>query len=298
MLMMAVGMTYSEAFLAAYDALSRDRALIAEPGLAACWLMGADAVEWLQGQVTQDMRLLTEDRPLMACLCTPTGQLEAVLHIHLVEHRLLIVTDGDRLAALERRVEQFVIMEDVALEREPRRVVSLQGPLAQPPKDAFFVPARRTLAGGYDLLVESLPEGFPIGDEAYALARLEAGIPILGIDTTEKTLPPELGPDFEARTISYTKGCYTGQEVLMRIHSRGHTNQTWMGLRAEQPLSVGPVSHADRADAGQVTRAAQSPRLRFIAAAMLRNVIARPGETVEVGGVPATVVPLPFPDEA
>ncbi|MFX6234584.1 tRNA-modifying protein YgfZ, partial [Acinetobacter baumannii] len=66
---------------------------------------------------------------------------------------------------------------------------------------------------------------------------LRAGNPRLGGDTTQKTLPPELGPAFESRTVSYTKGCYMGQEVLMRIHSRGHTNRTWVCLTSAEPLT-------------------------------------------------------------
>ena len=119
--------------------------------------------------------------------------------------------------------------------------------------------------------------------ESLDIARLEAGIPIFGRDMTEKTLPPEMGPAFEAKYISYTKGCYTGQEVLMRIHSRGHTNKTWMALIAEAPLQPGDtISHPSRQDAGTITSAAISPTFGFIAGAMLRNEATQEGDMVNV----------------
>jgi folate-binding Fe-S cluster repair protein YgfZ len=101
------------------------------------------------------------------------------------------------------------------------------------------------------------------------------------------------------RTISYKKGCYTGQEVLMRIYSRGHTNQTWMGLKSETLLSPGSkLRFGDPSDAGSVTRSANSPRFGFIAAAMIRNEAAVAGAIVEViegdSIVQAEVVRLPF----
>jgi folate-binding protein YgfZ len=101
----------------------------------------------------------------------------------------------------------------------------------------------------------------------------------------EKTLPPEMGPAFEARNISYSKGCYTGQEVLMRIHSRGHTNKTWMALVSDEPIPIGAsLAHGKRDDAGVVTSSGESPQFGYIAGAMLRNEAAFDGERVRVNG--------------
>jgi folate-binding protein YgfZ len=132
----------------------------------------------------------------------------------------------------------------------------------------------------------------PVIDET---ARIEAGIPKRGVDFTEKTLPPELGPAFEARHVSYNKGCYMGQEVLMRMHSRGHTNKTWVGILLDSPVEVDAVVwHESRADAGVVTSAAVSPRLGPIAAAMLRNEAAQEGAEVRVGEVRGVVKNFPL----
>jgi folate-binding Fe-S cluster repair protein YgfZ len=99
--------------------------------------------------------------------------------------------------------------------------------------------------------------------------------------------------------VSYKKGCYTGQEVLMRIHSRGHTNRTWMALTSDTEMPVGArVRHRNRDDAGVVTSAGDSPDYGPIAGAMLRAEAAIPNENVEVetseGWVPARVHLMPI----
>jgi len=118
---------------------------------------------------------------------------------------------------------------------------------------------------------------------AYDIARLEAGVPSLGSDIGAKTMPPELGPAFESRHVSYRKGCYMGQEVLMRIHSRGHTNKSWVGLLTDGPVEPGAViTVGPGKEVGSVTSAAYSPRLGHFAAGMVRNEAAVAGTSVEI----------------
>jgi folate-binding protein YgfZ len=127
---------------------------------------------------------------------------------------------------------------------------------------------------------------------------LEAGIPLWGIDMDDRVLPPEMGPHFEAEHISYAKGCYTGQEILMRMHSRGHANRTWVGLVAVAPVDAGSRVVYEGGDSGIVTSVAPSPMLGFIAAAMLRKEATKPGEMVSVitpsATVRAEVRPMPL----
>jgi folate-binding protein YgfZ len=131
--------------------------------------------------------------------------------------------------------------------------------------------------------------------ETLALAQLEAGMPVPGVDIESKTLPPELGPRFDSQYVCYKKGCYSGQEVVMRIRSRGHTNRTWVRLRAGQPLEAcAPLVAPDGTEAGHVTQFQISPRLGVIGAGWVRNAWAEPGVrlrsgqlTVEVVGPPA-----------
>jgi folate-binding protein YgfZ len=289
-------------------------------------LKGDDRKAWLQGQVTNDLRKIQSGDSGAFCMCTPTGQMVAACDMWSIGDRFLIRAHRRSLEQLLKRVEQMVVMEDVhATDLTPMyRLISVQGPTAtRELKDLFELPlldagvsefegseviclrSNRTGLGGWDLLlplsakkaVKKLESTFPlVNEEAFNAARLEAGIPRFGQDMDEKTLPPEMGSAFESRNISYHKGCYTGQEVLMRIHSRGHTNKTWMALVSDRPMESGmPVAHGSRADAGVITSGADSPQFGFIAGAMLRNEAAFDGEIVTVNAeFQAEVRPFPL----
>ena len=132
-----------------------------------------------------------------------------------------------------------------------------------------------------------------------ANARVEAGRPEWGIDIDESTIPQEANFD-ELHAISYTKGCYTGQETVARVHFRGHVNRHLRGLTYTGPSPLPPgaqlLDDAGKA-VGDVRSAAISPRLGGIALAMLRREIAV-GSSVRVtwdgGESAASVVMLPF----
>jgi folate-binding protein YgfZ len=172
----------------------------------------------------------------------------------------------------------------------------------------FVLRSNRTGLGGWDIwiskqdsvAIHALLEQFQaVSEEAYEVARLEAGIPRFGVDMGERTFPPEMGRAFEERHVSYNKGCYMGQEVLMRIHSRGHTNRTWVGLTSEAALEVGAnVAQNRRSDAGIVTSSTFSPDFGYIGAAMIRNDFAFDGESVQIqcstGTIEAEVRMMPL----
>ncbi|HXT14471.1 MAG TPA: glycine cleavage T C-terminal barrel domain-containing protein [Gemmatimonadaceae bacterium] len=164
---------------------------------------------------------------------------------------------------------------------------------------------------GYELLVpfEAFPRlwdaavaagATPAGLAAWEIARVEAGRPEWGIDIDESTIPQEANfDDFDA--ISYTKGCYIGQEVVARVHFRGHVNRHLRGLRSASPDA--PPTGAQLIDdsgnhVGDVRSAVASPRLGGIAIGMVRREIA-PGTSLnakwETGERRVDVTPLPFP---
>lgn len=238
----------------------------------------------------------------------------------------MVTTEAAWVTAFLDRVERMVILEDVSAQSPPVELFSVQGPdasstlagLVELPSldvgtgeiagvDVTLLRSRRTPMGGWDVVAppcsaagEALREvAAPISEAEWRAAEIEAGVPRAGIDTDAKTLPPELGPAFEEAHVSYTKGCYVGQEVLMRLHSRGHTNRTWRGLLAEAPITRGAVvEHAARKDAGQITSACVSRLCGPIGLAMLRKEAASLGDRVWVrldgSVVEAEVVELPF----
>ena len=153
-----------------------------------------------------------------------------------------------------------------------------------------------------DTLHHALTEGGarPVGGGALEVARIEAGRPEWGVEMNDTTIPQEANFD-ELQAISYTKGCYTGQETVARVHFRGHVNRQLRGLRfsADEPLAVkaGLFDSEDK-QVGEVRSVSLSPRLGGIALAMVRREVALQSELDvrwEGGDSTARVVELPFP---
>ena len=319
----------SEQALSDYDRLRDDCGLIELGAWSLLELMGDDRKGWLQGQVSNDLRRFENGASTSFCVCAPSGQLLAAVDGWALEDRFALTCDAGSEDGLLDRVRQMVILEDVAAENVTKKfkVFSLQGPSATkrlseftdlPKLDAGIgtiedVPVRlfrsnRTGLGGWDVwfpatrrkIAETLRKAVaPVSSEAYEAARIEAGVPRFGSDWDRRTLPPELGMAFESKYISYSKGCYTGQEVLMRMHSRGHANRMWVGLVSDSLLEAGAkVKHPVRQEAGAVTSVAFSPDYGPIAAAMLRKEVAEDREEVKVltsrGEIAAEVRRMPI----
>jgi folate-binding protein YgfZ len=299
--------------VADYDVLRDECGLVDLPHLSLIAWRGDDRKGWLQGQVTNNLRTFDSGASSAFCFCENTGHIISVIEAWALPDAVYATVARSALAATLARTEQMTVMEDVAavgLDKE-YRLVSIQGPratkrlseLIELPKldagtatlegsDVLVFRSDRTGMGGWDLWLpartrkprKALEATLPtIASEAYEIARIEAGIPRFGSDMTTKTMPPEMGAIFTSRHVSYHKGCFTGQEVLMRIHSRGHTNRTWVGLVSNHPFRVGDlVVHGGREDIGTVTSAAASPDFGPIGAAMVRNQAAFEGESVRI----------------
>ena len=307
-----------------YDLLRDSSAIVERPPLAVIELSGEDRKGWLQGQATNDVRQLDLGASTRFCICEPTGQIIGICEIWSLKDRFILTCQLAVREAILERIETMVVMEDVQARdlTADFEFISVQGPqatralgelLTLPLLDAgetefekatvLTLRSDRTGSGGWDLLIPiaarkaqaALRKAFTaLSMDVYLVARLEAGVPLYGADYTSKTLPPELGAAFEASHVDYRKGCYTGQEVLMRLHSRGHTNRTWMGLRADAPLEPGAIVRHMGKDVGNVTSAGFSPDFGYIGAAMLRNQSAAERESVDAGGIPAEVRRMPF----
>ena len=263
---------------------------------------GDDAVAWWQGQTTQDVAAWSVGQVGSTCLVTPTGQLAAIVRGQRTEQGFHWVTEAAEV--LLERVRDYVILEDVNLTVSGVGGVTIQGPLAEDwieqqgitgdagplPFGGFAIRQRRCAFGGWDLVGIGDPEELPVllpGDEVEPedvfAEMLRAGIPQFGVDTHSKLLPPELGPEFEREHISYTKGCYTGQEVLQRLHSRGHTNRTWVLVQLQGPVLISePVMSDQNERIGSLTQLAPMPDDTLLAGAFLKNDYAMVGTPVRV----------------
>ena len=174
----------------------------------------------------------------------------------------------------------------VLIARSP--VLGVEGYEIFAPADAVPALRSRLLAAGATAM----------GLEAWEIARVEAGTPEWGIDIDDATIPQEANFD-ELHAISYTKGCYTGQETVARVHFRGHVNRHLRGLRilGPTPPPRTQLTDADRKVVGDVRSAVNSPRLGGIAIGMVRREVPL-GTTLraawEGGEAQLDVVALPF----
>jgi tRNA-modifying protein YgfZ len=148
-----------------------------------------------------------------------------------------------------------------------------------------------TPAGRQRLLAEPPANGSASAEE-WELARIEAGVPRFGREFDADSMPAEAG--LEQRAVSFTKGCYPGQEPVARLHYRGHANRGVRGVRFDGGLAApGTTVTVDGAAVGRVTSAIESPRFGPIGLAVLRREVAD-GAQGDAGGTAVTVVPLPF----
>lgn len=221
---------------------------------------GPDALEWLQGQVTNDLRQLQPGSPVNACLVKPTGQLLETLTIAQTAEGYEVVSQGKVI--LERFAE-FVIMEEIDLHDLPpvrflTRTVEPRVPWIKLGDDWL---------GWTD---EPIP-GQTLSASELSVLTLENRIAVPLWDAGEKTLPPELGPAFEQLHVAYDKGCYVGQEVLQRIHSRGHVNREWTVLSSAIAAPAGTPVELAGTQVGVVTRSGLSADHGWLVGAMLRT---------------------------
>jgi tRNA-modifying protein YgfZ len=140
-------------------------------------------------------------------------------------------------------------------------------------------------APGLELDVE------PVSQEVAECRRVEVGRPRLGFDMGSETIPQEAG--INERAVSFTKGCYVGQETVARLHYRGKPNRHLRGLRLAEPADRGAEVLLGEKVVGRIGSSCVSPRFGPIALALVRREAA-PGDTVVVGGATAEVVELPF----
>ena len=277
------------------------------------WVEGPGAVGFLQGILSQDLESMASGDVARSFLLSPQGKLEALLWLAKEAERVAVIVDvgfGERVA---ERLNYYRIRVKADVRAEERPVWSLWGPRARVVADVgehwadrdgtvrIPFPTRgvdRVLVIG-DLAVSGLPRA---GELAVTAVRVESGEPVMGRDVDEKTIPQETG--LAADAVSFTKGCYLGQELVARIDSRGHVNRRLRGLAVTRnvlPPEGAEVWAGDR-QVGVMTSVCEST---FVGAPIGMGLLRREvedGEEVEVRWgqadaptvVPALTRPLPM----
>lgn len=263
---------------------------------------GPDAVEFLQGQLTQDVAALTGGASAHTLLLQPTGKVVAWMRAtRSSDDEVVLDMDAGGGEPVRAALMRFKLRTKVELDLATQAGTAVRGPGsdAAAPDDAL--PSSWPGVEGFDLLGGSTPVDAAVADKAaLEVLRIEAGVPANGIELTEATIPAEAGQWLIDASVSFTKGCYTGQELVARIDSRGgNVPRPIRGLRSEDgPLPVGGAVVAGDKDVGSVTSSARSTALGHIALAPIARSV-EVGTVVEVrpaGGAAtvATVAGLPL----
>ncbi len=292
-------------------------------------LSGAGAVEFLNGQVTNELMTLRPGEGRYAAFLTHKGKMLGDLRILAVggdaagvPSELLLDTERSALQALFDMIRRFKVGFDVELHKRTleRGLLSLIGPQAAKVAGAdrlddvehanasLQIDGIDTLAVRTDLGVDLLCDAArtealsgvlrergaeTISEQAAEIVRVEHGRPRFGIDLDETVIPQEAG--LNDRAVSFTKGCYVGQETVARLYYKGKPNRHLRGLRLSAPAASGDELRLAERTVGRLGSAVVSPRLGPIALALVRRE-AEPGALLSVGerGLDAEVVELPF----
>jgi folate-binding protein YgfZ len=292
-------------------------------------LTGADAIDFLNGQVTNELATLRAGDGCYAAFLTHKGKMLGDLRVLAVGEapggppsELALDTERVALQGLFDMIRRYRIGFEVELHKRTleRSLLSLIGPgssavadvpLLGEPEHAnvaaevggVAVLAVRTDAG-VDLLCEAqererleaalLARGaLAVGEPAVKCLRVEHGRPRYGVDLDDTVIPQEAG--LNERAVSFTKGCYVGQETVARLYYKGRPNRHLRGLRLSEPAQAGAELFLGERPVGRTGSCAVSPRLGPIALALVRRE-AEPGSRLALAGTAADaeVVELPF----
>ncbi len=285
-------------------------------------LTGTEAKEFLHGQVTNDVNALAPGSGCYAAFLTHKGKMRGDLRILDLGHELFLDCERGVLQALFTLVNRYKLGRDVELHKRTLEhgLLSLVGPRSDEVVRAADLPqsehasvagdiadARITLVrtwAGIDVICDATDTtrvkealeadgAVPISDTAVEVLRAEYGRPRYGVDLDESVIPQEAG--LNERAVSFTKGCYVGQETVARLFYKGKPNRHLRTLVLSAPVPTGVrVVHGER-EVGVLGTSVVSPTHGPIALALIRRE-AQAGDTVLVGddGVTATVRDRPF----
>jgi folate-binding protein YgfZ len=296
---------------------------------------GADRAVYLQGLLTNDIQSLAPGTGCYAAWLTPQGRMLTDMHVLQSSGMILMDVPADLGAATLARLDQFLFAEDVRLESmaEAITTVWLHGPQAAAViSNVVAGCSRSTLAewtnyqhgtatfGGDPVSIARIDQlGVPgycvflaraserpfaeaavaagarvVSPEAIHAARIEEGYPVFGVDMTNDTIPLEAG--IEQRAVSFTKGCFVGQEVIVRVVHRGggRVARKLVGFKLGAAATAGAKVYSGEREVGFVTSATISPTFGPIALGYVHRDFTAAGAAVLVDGHPASVTALPM----
>jgi folate-binding protein YgfZ len=282
---------------------------------------GPEAGAYLQGQLSQDVPGLAPGRSAWSWVLQPTGKVDVLVRVTRTEGDTWVLdTDAGFGQALVTRLSRFKLRTKADIELLDWHAVGLRGAgltvtasdggstvsapdggitvsapdggsTVSAPDGGIAVDAGWAGLPGLDLLGPDpvLPDGLvPVDEALWEVARIEAGFPRMGAELTESTIPAETG--LVTAAVSFTKGCYTGQELVARIDSRGNNVPRHLrGLLLSGPSEVGAVIAANGKPVGALTSVARSPALGWVALAYVSRSVT-PGDVVMVDGGPGAEV--------
>ncbi|MDX6595133.1 MAG: hypothetical protein QOI72_515 [Solirubrobacterales bacterium] len=282
---------------------------------------GPDGAEYLQGQLTNDVEALAPGDGQYAALLDRKGHMQADMRVlRPAAEEIWIDTEPEALAAARRHLEMYSIGRDVKVTdvSAERAILSLIGPRGVEIAGTAALPenaCEATVVAGVECLVAGTRDGVDlivtvadaerlrgallsggaveVSPEAVEILRVESGTPRFGAEMGTATMPAEAG--IVEAAVSFTKGCYIGQETVARLHYKGRPNRHLRGLRLSAPAEPGTALHLGEKEVGELGGSVVSPAFGPIGLAILRRE-AEPGTELGVGedGVTARVVDLPF----
>lgn len=318
-----------------YRALRAGAGVVDRPGIGRILLTGADRRSYLQGILTNDIAALTPGRGCYSAMLTAQGRMITDMRVLELGDALVLDVPAAVTSAIRDHLDRFIFSEDVQVAdaTAARAAIGVYGPAsldvlvkagtAGGAPSSLFESTRVRIAGveavivrsdeaavpGYDLLVNAVDASavraallaagaVPVSAEEAETVRIESGRPLFGADMDTDTIPLEAG--LEERAISRSKGCYVGQEVIVRVQDRGHGRvaKRLVGLTlaagAAVPAAGALIASGDR-EIGRVTSVTWSPALgRTIALGYVHRDFVEPGTAVSAGTTQAVVTLLPF----
>jgi folate-binding protein YgfZ len=275
-------------------------------------LTGSEAKAFLHGQVTNDIEGLTPGHGCYAAFLTHKGKMLGDMRVFDLGDELLLDCERVALQALFNMIHRYKLGRDVELHKRTLEfgLLSVIGPDAPALAGPEEHDNARVALGGREVIAVTTDVGtdlffaaedreavraaldFPDGDEAAAeIIRVERGRPRYGIDLDDTVIPQEAG--LNERAVSFTKGCYVGQETVARLYYRGKPNRRLLGLKLSEPVPSGTELRLGEKAVGKLGSVVVSPTFGPIGLALVRRE-ANPGDTVSANGATAVVVDIPF----